>query len=295
MRVITHSIIVAVLLAAPAAAQVPGQVEAESPSPTDARDEILLADGTILRGEVIEEREDVVVFATPSLGRLEIPRTEVVRLAHGGEGPGVVEDPDFNSIMFCPTPATLPAGDFYFRDFELVILNFGFSLTEALDVSFGTLFPISSSTSMLSGGFKFRLVDRERSGLGLALIGNYTVLEDSRFGAVGAVAGVGNAQRSLNLAVTRGVDDNEEFGEEERGFAYIVGGDIQVGRGSKLFAEYLTSSVLLGDDDDLRGFVNLGVRWFGQDHSFSLSGFRPLIEDSGGFIAFPMVMYSRHW
>ena len=282
-------LLISVLFAIPASASAPGDEEI-STSHTAAYDEILLKDGTLLRGDIIEERDDLVIFETRSLGRLEIQRAQIVRIAPRGMISGVLTDPDQNSIMFCPTPATLPKGDFYFRDFELFILNFGFGITDGIDISVGTLFPVSSSVLMLSIGGKIRVLDRDRSPIGLALIGNYTTLKDTRFGMVGAVAGIGDVHKSLNLAVNRTFDD-----DDEQGTTYIAGADIQIGRRSKIFAEFFNSSMLLGDDKDLKGFINIGIRWFGRAHSFSLSGFRPLVEDSGSFIAFPMVMYSRHW
>jgi len=78
--------------------------------------------------------------------------------------------------------------------------------------------------------------------------------------------------------------------------AFILGADVQSSRRGKIFAEYMSSASLLADEDaDLEGFLNVGVRLFGDSHSFSLSGFRPLTDDSGSFVAFPMLMYSNHW
>jgi len=266
--------------------------EESQPLVTESFDEIYLTDGNVLRGNLIEEQAELVIFETVSLGRLEIPLANIRRIARRGQGAGEISDPDYNSIMFCPTAATLPKGDGYFRNFELFILNFGFGVTDALDISFATLFPVSSSALMLSGGAKLRLLDREKFPIGLALTGSYTQLEESHFGAFGGVAGIGNARRSLNLAVNRTFDDD---GDAQT--AFIIGGDIQGGSRSKIFAEYFNSATLLFDDtdDDLEGFINIGFRVFGERHSFSLSGFRPLVDDSGGFIAFPMVMYSHHF
>jgi len=255
------------------------------------QDEILLADGTLLTGRIVEEREDIVVFETESLGRLEIPRANIARLARAGGRSGALADPDYNSLMFCPTPATLDRGDGYFRDFELFILNFGYAVSDAFDLSFGTLFPVSSEVLMISLGAKLRIADREQQPVGLALVGSYTRLEEVQFGAVGAVAGIGDRRNSLNLAVNRTFDDD---GDTDT--VFLVGADAQLTRRSKIFAEYMSSSALLDDEDgDLKGFLNLGVRLFGETHSFSLSGFRPLTDDSDSFIAFPMVMYSNHW
>lgn len=290
MRMLPFLLLTVLLAAGPAPAQEIGD-SAPYAAPGGSWDEILLKDGNVLRGNIVEEREDVVVFESESIGRLEIPRANIKRLARRNATSGVFADPDQNTIMFCPTPATLPKGDAYFRDFELFILNFGAGLTDALDVSVGTLFPISSDVLMLSVGAKVRLVDRDAGGFGLALTGSYTRLEEIQFGSLGGVAGIGNARRSLNLALNYAFNndgDNETY--------VLIGGDVQTGRSSKFIAEYFNASQLLDDEtDDLHGFINLGVRFFGENHSFSLTGFRPLVDDSGSFIAFPMVMYSRHF
>lgn len=266
-------------------------VDADDQIDSSAFDEILLKDGTLLRGKIIEEREDLVVFETTSLGRLEIARDQIERLAPHGKTAGVLNDPDQNSIMFCPTPATLPKGDAYFRDFELFLLNFGFGVTDNFDLSFGTLFPISSDLLLISVGGKLRLLDRDKFPVGLALTGGFTLLEETSFGMVGGVIGIGNVHNSLNLAV------NATFEEDgQNGVAFLIGGDVQISRRTKLFAEFFNSdAILISDEDDLKGFINIGFRIFGNNHSFSLSGFRPLMDDTESFIAFPMLMYSHHW
>lgn len=280
------AILLLVAVAAAAANDFAGAPAAGSPP-----DEVLLTDGTLLAGRILEELADRIVFETDALGRLEIPRASIVRLARGAERTGALSDPDYNSLMFCPTPATLAKGDSYFRDFELFFLNYGASLADAFNLSVGTLFPVSSEVLMISLGGKLRLADRETQPVGLALTGSYTRLEEVKFGAVGVVAGVGDRRRSLNLAVNQTFDDD---GDTE--LAFILGADVQSSRRGKIFAEYMSSASLLADEDaDLEGFLNVGVRLFGDSHSFSLSGFRPLTDDSGSFVAFPMLMYSNHW
>jgi len=252
-------------------------------------DEILLKDGNMLLGTIVEELPDMVIFKTESLGRLEIPRGKIEKLAHGEEVEGALADPDQNSIMFCPTPASLAKGDSYFRDFELLVLNFGFGVTDYFDLSFGTFFPVSSELLMFSVGGKLRLLDRDKQAIGLALTGGFTKMEELHFGTAGAVVGIGNSRKSLNLAINRTFNDDGDFDT-----VFIAGADMQVSRRSKFFAEYLSSSELL-KNEDVNGFVNIGIRIFGKSHSFSLSGFRPLSSDTGSFLAFPMVSYSVHW
>ncbi len=119
-------------------------------------DEILLKDGNLLQGKIVEEFPDMVIFTSDSLGRLEIPRQNIEKLAYFTSTEGVITDPDQNSLMFCPTPASLPKGDAYFRNFELLFLNFGFGITDNFDISFGTFFPISANLLMVSAGAKWR-------------------------------------------------------------------------------------------------------------------------------------------
>jgi hypothetical protein len=254
-------------------------------------DEVLLRDGNLLVGHILEERDDVIVFQTDSLGRIEIPRADIAKIGRGAERTSAISDPDFNSIMFCPTPQTFARGDAYFRDFELFFLNFGYSFSENFDLSIGTLFPISAEIVMLSVGGKLRILDRSEEPLGIALIGSATKIEDVEFGSFGVVIGSGDPQSSANLAVFRAFDDDGDGNT-----VFLLGVDRQVSRRSKVFAEYGNSSELFDDDDDdFHGFLNVGFKIFGESHSFSISGFRPLVDDSGSFVAFPMIAFSNHW
>ena len=46
-------------------------------------------------------------------------------------------------------------------------------------------------------------------------------------------------------------------------------------------------------DEDFDGFLNLGVRFFGRDWSFSLTGMRPL-GSTDSWVMIPMFMFSYH-
>jgi len=292
-RFLGVSIFLAIVIASFSGSQVvAGEIGGDEPrEPKTELSEILLRDGTLLKGTIIEIREDSVIFETQSLGQITISKANIERMAEKEDSLGVYSDPDQNSIMFCPTPATVPKGDFYFRDFELFFLNFGLGITDDFDLSVGTLFPVSSSATLLSLGGKYRLLDREKHPIGLALTGGFTKLDNSNFVAFGGIAGIGNAQKSLNLSINRTIHDNDNTDT-----MIVLGGDWQISRRSKLLAEYFSSAKLLDDEsDDLNGFINVGFRIFGQIHSFSFSGFRPIGEDTGSFWLWPMVMYSVHF
>jgi len=271
-------------------AQEIGGEKAEAPAATGP-DKLLLKDSTVLIGSIVTEGETAVVIRTDSMGELEIPRSEIAEIARSGSPLHRLVDPDANTVMFCPTPATLSKGDTYFRDFELFFLNFGTGITDNFDLSLGTLFPFYSGAFMYSVGGKLRLIDREHHPVGLALTANFTSLENSGFVSFGGVLGAGDAHRSVNLAVSSTQGKN---GAQDT--LILLGGDVQVRNRVKVFAEYFNTASLLADDfSDLHGFINIGLRLFGTSHSFSFSGFRPLLDDSSGFLAFPMVMYSHHF
>ncbi len=270
-----------------------------------AADTIVLKNGKRYDGDVIAERADSLVIAVErattrqklgvewiTIARADVASIRYEDLSNVEADLTIPRDPDYNSIMFCPTPATMPKGDFYFRDFELYILNFGWGVTESTSLSFMTHFPIVSFMDFGSIGFKQGILDRTQRPLGLAIAGSYTfatedISEDS-FLTGSLITGIGDRERSLNLAV------NQSYKKGEDPFTtFVLGGDMRVSRRTKFFVEYMNATDFIDDDDLNGGFLNFGIRFFGNDWSFSLSGFRPM-ADTGRFMAWPMFMFSYH-
>lgn len=250
-----------------------------------------LNDGTVLPGRLVDQTDSLVVLDHETLGRIEIPRDAIDRLevVSADARSGWKSDPSANSILFTPTPATLPGGTGYFRSIELLILNFGYAPTDNFNVAVGTVFPISSEFVGLMGGAKLRLLDRERFPVGLAVSANYTYLEDFADDALfsfSGIAGIGDSRRSLNASiggVFRGKASETVIG---------LGGDLQVSARTKLVAEFGTVTGILFDEDDFDGIMNVGFRFFGDTMSFTLTGFRPVGSDGGGLFLFPLGVFS---
>ncbi|MCP4550138.1 MAG: hypothetical protein GY835_27065 [bacterium] len=286
-------------------------------------DKVELEDGTVIVGTVTSETDDLVIIETEKMGTLELKRTEIAFITfkdservpysrYGELSPDVKKlrfvghDPDYNTIMFCPTTETLDKGDKYFRNFELFFLNFGYGLTDKLSISVAGLFPIAPSVLLVSGGLKYEVLDRTQHPLGLAVAGGYMFTKNTTTGMLNIIAGIGDRERSLNLSLSKTFnsysDDTDLIGDQsaESGWLYCLGADWRLSQGMKVIVEYCDSADWTlefdEDDDDLfKGLVNVGIRWFGSDWSFSLTGFRPLVEDTGSFIAFPMAMFSKHF
>ena len=268
-----------------------------------AADTVVLKTGKSINGKIVSESGTMVIVEidkgvlrqgadseTITVMRTDIASIHYEDLSNVAEDLTIPRDPDYNSLMFCPTPATLPKGDFYFRDFELYFINFGWGVGESTTLSFMTHFPVVSVLDFGAIGFKQRILDREKYPVGLALAGSFSfVTEDiatDNFFTGSLILGVGDRERSFNLVV------NQSYAKGEDPFTtFILGGDIRVSRRSKFLLEYMNATMFL--DGEFNGFFNFGVRFFGNDWSFSLTGLRAL-EDTGPLMFIPMIMFSYH-
>jgi hypothetical protein len=255
-----------------------------------------LTDRTVLPGRIVEETDDSVVLDHASLGRLEVARETIERIeyiagAEAGERRHWNTDPSRNSILLTPTPATLPKGTGYFRSIELLLINFGYAPTDFLNLAVGTMFPIAEELFGIMLGAKLSVLDREEYPVGLALTGSYTYFDELQNDALwtaGGVLGIGSSRQSLNVSV------GGSFSGNNTDMIVMVGGDFQASARTKIIAEFGNTGAALFDDDDFNGLMNIGLRFFGENMSFTLTGFRPL-EDSGGLILFPLAVFSINW
>ncbi|MEZ4649605.1 MAG: hypothetical protein R3E97_12645 [Candidatus Eisenbacteria bacterium] len=197
-------------------------------------------------------------------------------------------DPDYNSLLLVPTSETLPVGDSYYRNFELLFNNAGFSLTDDVNLSFMAAFPVTSDFTVFGAGAKFRIVRRDEVGIGLALAGSINVAGSETVGALSAITSIGDKKQSMSLAFNVGMANGEAA-------TFILAGlDAQFAPRAKLLAEY-GNSTEHHFDDGFYGIVNVGIRVFWDSTSFTITGLRPLASDLESFIAFPLVSFSAHF
>lgn len=257
--------------------------------PFEPLDTITMNDGSVLKGRIVDEDQDKVVLETP-FGRLDVPRDEIDLIertdSHGRTQFEGQHDPDTNSIFLTPTPETKGHGA-YFRNYMLFFVNWGLAVHENVDVTVGTFLPITGDFEWLSAGIKWRLFSREEHRVGVAVIANGNWIGGTQSGSIGAVVGVGDDDRSFNVAV-----GNFVYEDNDPATAILVGTDARVGRRTKVLFEYATTSDAI--DEDFKGLINVGIRWYGTSMSFSLTGFRPL-ADSGDIAFLPLAMFSLHF
>ncbi len=281
----TAGSLAALLLLLCAAPPAPGQ-----DAPAGPLAELVLVDGTTVRGRIVSETDASIVIESPSLGRVEIDRERIRTVTYDVDAPAATawrDDPDGNSLLLVPTARTLPKGDVYYRNFLLLFNNLGYAVTDYVNLSVMAAFPVTSDVRILSLGAKVRLTP-EGSAVALAASASAWFADDEGVGTFGGIVTVGNLRRSATAAVhyASADGDGEAF--------FLLGGDVQVGTGFKLLAEYGNSESAIGDDNDFKGIINVGFRLFWEETSFTLTGFRPL-EEEGDFLAFPLAMFSAHF
>lgn len=281
---------------APALTVVDAAIAQEEAAPDSQQvDELELTDGSVIRGQIESIDAKTIIIVTKLAGRLTIERANVRAIRRSVDGIAaatrLLTDPDYNTVMLTPTPETLDAGDMYFRNFELFLINVGYSPSDAVDLSAGTIIPITGDFVFGTLGAKVRLLSRATAPVGLALTGSVLFTEDHRFATFGGVIGIGDRERSLNLAVNRSESDGDDSG-----LWFMLAADTRLTNRSKFIIEYGNSTEAIGDDDedDFNGLINVGIRWFGERMSFTLSGIRPLEETGDDFLLFPLAMFSVH-
>lgn len=255
--------------------------------------ELVLVDGSTVRGRILSETDAFIRIDTPMLGELQIDRRRVRTVTYDVAGPPVAhgwrDDPDGNSLLLTPTARMLPKGAAYYRNFVLLFNNFGFAPADYLNLSFMMAFPVTSDVRIVSLGAKVRLLAREEIGVSVAASTSFWFVDEERAGTVGGIVTAGNLRRALTGALNYGFADGD-------GKTFVfVGGDLQIGPGVKLLAEYGNGTSAITDDHDFKGIINVGLRFFREQSSFTLTGFRPLEEESGDFLAFPLAMFSARF
>ena len=197
-------------------------------------------------------------------------------------------DPDYNSLLLVPTSETLPTGDSYYRNFELLFNNGGISLTDDVNLSFMAAFPVTSDFTVFGAGAKIRIVRRDEYGIGIAVAGSITGTGDEAVETISAIASVGDKRRSLSASINVGASDGDAA------TFVLAGADFQFAPRAKVLVEYGNSTEGFSDDE-FYGIMNFGIRVFWETTSFTITGFRPLASDLDDFIAFPLVSFSAHF
>jgi len=202
-------------------------------------------------------------------------------------------------VIMMSTAETHPAGTFFFSDYELILLQFGYAITDEVQLALSGVPPlIENQPYFFDLTMKANLY--RGSVFRFALLGSFDVLFDddgdgfwgARLGAVGTVCFNPTCQISLSPNVVT------FFNDATTDFLPIISSLGFVGRVSPLFAFLLEPlyTFIVGDEvTGADGFIlNYGVRLSGQNFAVDLALMLPVLEDVDNpfIMGFPFVSFT---
>jgi len=236
---------------------------------------VVLVDGSILVGTVVDESSDPVVITTQNGVEQRIPRAQIELIAPLIDGRFYRVDPTRTRLILSPTGRTLGAGKKRVGTLLYIVPNATFGLTDRVDVG-GTLFlsfgsdyaslvPVVGAKVGLvdTGSFAFAIGANAGTEIGQSDGGTFVA---TPYAAVTA----GSELRSVSASVTGFVGADIGAGDVAAadGVLLSVGGEIQLNNGLKLLAD-----VGLPISDGVNGaIIAPGVRLFGDRYSVDLFG-----------------------
>ena len=268
MRYLAAALVFTVVLLFPASAR--SQDVVLKPTPDSMVTQLMLRDGTVLIGKVIEVTPPTVRFRS-SLGESTIAIASVtsartVALSAMHDGAIWPEDPSRTRLLFAPTGRMLRASETYFTDAYLFFPGVQTGLTDNISIGGGmSLFPgIGPDEQIFYLTPKVGVVQGPLVNVAVgALVAGAKVLSDySPFGIGYGVATIGDEESSVTVGAGFG------FSRSETGSLglLMVGGTTRVSRGIALVSENYLST---GSGN--RALWSGGVRFIGERLSTDLA------------------------
>ncbi|MEM6783429.1 MAG: hypothetical protein AAF624_06805 [Bacteroidota bacterium] len=205
------------------------------------RQRVVLTDGNVMVGVVLDERDDAVVLRSEDGLETTIPRSRIREVGPLLERGLSQYDPTRTRLFFSPTARTLPRGAGRISGYYL-IPSVAYGFTDRLDVSYGTLIPLVVNALNV----KYQVVRRERVQVALG-VGTLFTLGGSINGSasdfinsLGTLYGlvtIGSEANALTLGLYSGFATNLEDTEFAPGVVILVGYERQFTDWFKLLAE----------------------------------------------------------
>ncbi len=200
-------------------------------------------------------------------------------------------DPNISHGVVLPTGVSLRRGEFYFADHEIIWLQFAYGLIDRVQLSFGTIFPVSADFNVVNPGLKVMVTPREFP-LSVSIGGSYSqpLSGEAELGGglLGYISGTyGTTSESITLCIGyTGTTYEEVEGEAFVGFT----GQFQVSSSIKLIGEVVG---LPDVEDGFGGFF--GVRFIGSRTTFDLMGFRPFAVSGTTLLTLPYISFHYYF
>jgi len=249
--------------------------------------EIELNDGSRLVGRIISEDSLMIRFETKSGLELDIERSKIKEIAELKskwiDKQVLRKDPNQTRLFFGPTGRTLKKGKGYFSVIELFFPMVAYGITDQFTMSGGiSLFPgLDFSEQVVYFAPKLRLFKTEQIHISTGVL--YISIPDHNMG----IAFGTSTYISKKAGVTAGLG----YGFAEGDFAdyplLMLGGDLRLGRNSKLITE-------IWIPPEIETFISLGIRFFGKSLAADFA-LMTVSDAEGSFPFFPLLGFAYNF
>lgn len=234
----------------------------------DAPVRVVLVDGTVITGTVVDANADPVIVVTAEGIEQRVPQARIREITPLIRGRFTRTDPAATRLFVAPTARTLGQGRGRFSAYT-ILPSVAYGAADFLDVTAGLSIPAIGDGDVFlvgSAGVKaqpFRQGDAFAAALGTTI--GFPILGGDGGGLIGTVYGVGTIGPSTGSLTfgAFGFFGGTEFSGDGIGFAdgfgLLVAGDLQISNAVKLMTE---NHILIGSG--ISGLASLtGVRFFG--------------------------------
>lgn len=234
--------------------------------------QLVLRDGSILNGRVIEVTPTTVRFVS-AIGETTIPRSSIVAirlvsLTSMHEGEVWPEDPSRTRLFFAPTGRMLHTGENYFADAYIFFPSIQVGVTDLFTMGGGmSIFPgvgLDEQIYYLTPKVGVYASPNVNIAVGALVAGAKVISDQSPFGIGYGVVTLGDE----NNSVTIGSGFGFARGNTSSVGVLMVGGSSRVSKSFALVTEnYLTS------ERDANILVSGGIRFMSEHIAVDLAGF----------------------
>jgi len=192
------------------------------------------------------------------------------------------------SLMTMPTAYTMPQGQSSLTDFEVLLVQYSYALTNIFHISGGMVFPMSAE---LLKTFTFGTKTNYYRGKTVqsALWASYT--PDPKTSTLGNIVSIGNPEASIHVLTATTLD----FRRGKQQPILGLGGIKNFSDRTSGIAEFYYAPDIYkyfeDDESDLKSLkiIMLGIRFKGQRMSWDFGAFRPLGMDAEDLIGIPFI------
>lgn len=273
-----------------------GQVVAQDrPNPTEEASgaivELELRDGSVLRGTILSETEDLIRFRTLGGSIVDIRPSQVARRrtiqGRMTEDGFLQFDPNATRLLFGPTAKSLKAGNAYVAAHELFLLSGAMGIGTSLTLWGGVSIVPGASEQLVFVAPKFTLIDRGNKALAAGFVlGTVTGSSDSG-GIMYASGTVGSNEQALSV----GTGFLFGGGEVLTSPLVMFGGHKQLSSRVKILTENYAMPTEGGGV-----VISAAVRFIGGRLTTDFGGItHSAVLDEGGFPIIPWLSFSYHF